>query len=119
MAQVCSSRRCRRSALRRRRQDASMKLVFNFAPSRSTDWTALWTLCPAMRQTWARNPLALNGRPSNLISSGYSIPRSILLLPGARRHDEPGTERPDDPDGACGSLREIDADVLAAGGAGG
>src|ERR1700682_427213 len=110
MAQVCSSRR-------RSRQDASMKLVFNFAPSRSTDRTALWALCLAMRQTWARNPLALNGKPSNLILNGYSIPRSILLLPGARRHDEPGTERPDDPDGACGPLREIDADVLAAGGA--
>src|SRR4051794_36421697 len=35
-----------------------------------------------------------------------------------RRHDEPGTERPDNPDRPKGRLREADADVLAAGGAG-
>jgi hypothetical protein len=35
---------------------------------------------------------------------------------GRCRHDEPGTERPDDPDWAQGRLRQTDADVLAAGG---
>src|SRR4051794_12639716 len=35
-----------------------------------------------------------------------------------RRHDEPGAERPDDPHRAEGPVRETDADVLAAGGAG-
>ena len=48
----------------------------------------------------------------------YRVAAGTRLRERTPRHDEPGTERPDHPHRAEGPLRQTDADVLAAGGAG-
>ncbi|MGA7810996.1 hypothetical protein [Bradyrhizobium sp.] len=66
----------------------------------------------------SRNPrksLARKYSPSNFISNRISLQQPRERTP---RHDEPGAERPDHPDGRQRRVRETDADVLAAGGAG-
>src|SRR4051812_13331270 len=48
-----------------------------------------------------------------------SIGEQTPLHKGCTRHDEPGAERPDHPHWSKGPLRDADAELLAAGGAGG
>src|ERR1700733_3287285 len=117
-----------RSSTRRPRSRLSMKSVaprpaasperFSFGMAHlQSVLQSVFASQPGVRQASA-DKIRLPKNQSTLKSPISSIGEQIDFHSKDSRHDEPGTERPDHPYRAEAALREADADVLAAGGAG-